>query len=70
MPDHLVGHGGCCAMTKRKGTLRHCAQPAIVHRDGLPYCYYHDPENPRKFGDGYLAHERLKAREQSCKKPT
>lgn len=43
----------CSATTKRRGTLRPCAQPAIVTRNGKWYCYYHDPEEPRRFGEGY-----------------
>lgn len=53
--EFAVGYRGCCGDTKRGGRPRKCSQKAIVWRDGKPYCHYHDPENPHKFG------ERLKA---------
>ncbi len=53
---HWTGSRGCSAMTKRGGTERHCHQRAIhVGKDGREYCYYHNPEKPRKFGEGYKA---------------
>jgi len=49
-----VGLRGCAGRTKRRGRERPCAQTAIVtSSDGKPYCYYHDPDNPRKFGEPY-----------------
>ncbi len=48
-----VGARGCCAKTKRRGILRHCAQKAVVLVGVRPYCYYHDPRDPKKFGEGY-----------------
>jgi hypothetical protein len=52
-PLVMVGNGGCCGNTTRGGGLRKCAQKAIVERGGKPYCYYHDPKNPKRFGQGY-----------------
>lgn len=48
---YSVGHQGCAGQTKRRGVERPCAQPFIVIRDGKQYCYYHDPRNPKKFGE-------------------
>jgi hypothetical protein len=52
---YYVGLGGCCATTKRRGKERMCAQRAITEYDGKPYCYYHNPRAPRKFGEGYAS---------------
>jgi hypothetical protein len=46
-----VGIRGCCAKTSRKGIRRNCAQKAITIVDGKPYCFYHNPSNPHKFGE-------------------
>lgn len=48
-----TGIRGCCGRTKRRGKERFCSQRAIVTRGRRSYCYYHDPENPKKFGQGY-----------------
>jgi hypothetical protein len=48
---HLTGIRGCCGKTKRKGRLRFCAQLAVVTVNGKGYCYYHTPNNPKKFGE-------------------
>ena len=48
-----AGLRGCHGTTKRKGTLRPCAQKAIIWRGGVGFCYYHDPLRPKKFGEGY-----------------
>ena len=59
----LTGIRGCCAMTKRGGKLRHCAQRAIYETaDGKTWCYYHNPKAPRKFGEGYGHEERCAGR--------
>lgn len=47
------GIRGCAGQTKRKGKLRYCAQKAVVWYDDKSYCYYHDPRDPKKFGEGY-----------------
>lgn len=48
---YLVGKRGCAGTTKRRGKARLCAQPwIVVAADGKQYCYYHDPEDPKKFG--------------------
>ena len=46
----------CEARTKRRGKDRQCAQRSIVMVGGKQYCYYHNPSDPKKFGDGYLKH--------------
>ena len=48
-----TGIRGCSALTRRKGQVRFCAQKAIVERNGKPYCFYHDPVRPMKYGQGY-----------------
>ncbi|HDZ62549.1 MAG TPA: hypothetical protein ENH40_05330 [Nitrospirae bacterium] len=52
-PCSTTGIRGCSAMTKRKGTLRHCAQRAIYTVRGNDYCWYHHPDKGRIFGSGY-----------------
>jgi hypothetical protein len=47
----------CCgAVNRRKGGCQPgapCLQPAIVQDDlGNWWCYYHDPRDPKKFGEG------------------
>lgn len=44
------GERGCKAKTSRRGKERYCAQREM---DGTGYCYYHQPDNPKKFGEGY-----------------
>ncbi len=52
---NLVGYRGCSAKTKRKGKERFCSQLAIQNGpDGRPYCYYHNPASPKKFGEGHV----------------
>lgn len=48
---YSCGERGCAAKTKRRGTERYCSQKAIVWRDGIGYCYYHDPRAPKVFGE-------------------
>ena len=63
--ETMVGYRGCSQKIKRRfGVERRCAQEAIVTRNGKPYCYYHDPENPKKFGEGYNSEE-IKRRKES-----
>lgn len=46
---YLCEHNVC----KRRGG-RKCLQRAIaMDKNGRRYCYYHDPEKPRRFGEGY-----------------
>jgi len=52
------GLRGCAGRTKRRGTERACAQTPIVTVDGRQWCYYHNPDRPRKFGQGYDHEER------------
>ncbi len=49
------GIRGCCAKVRSSVVgLRYCAQEAIVwDRFGRGYCYYHNPDEPHKFGEGY-----------------
>jgi hypothetical protein len=51
-----VGRRGCAGFSDRHRGIGHkpriCAQKAIIMRGGKPYCYYHDPENPKRFGEG------------------
>ena len=51
------GKRGCHGIAHRRKRSGDgpCSQKAIVVRDGLGYCYYHDPLNPKGFGQGYLA---------------
>lgn len=57
--SHVTGIRGCCVLVKTNGGLRYCAQTAIVTDEkGRGYCYYHNPEAPRKFGEGYGWEER------------
>ena len=49
----MSGIRGCEGMSKRHGVLRRCAQQWIVERGGKRYCWYHDPDRPHKFGEGY-----------------
>jgi hypothetical protein len=52
--EHTCGERGCCGLTDRRGHLRHCAQKAVTwDAAGRGWCYYHNPEKPRKFGQGY-----------------
>ncbi len=53
MKKPQCGIRGYCGLTKRRETMRFCAQRLVVNRRGKNYCYYHDPENPKKFGEGY-----------------
>jgi hypothetical protein len=55
LSENEEGIRGCRGITKRHGILRYCAQPAI---DGTNYCWYHNPDDPHKFGDGYYQIER------------
>ena len=57
--NNECGVRGCHARTKRLAHVsrrlnlppeRFCAQKAI---DGTGYCYYHQPDAPRVFGEGY-----------------
>ena len=51
---YRCGLRGCAAKTKRRGVERYCAQLAIVNgSDGKRYCWYHNPQAPKKFGQGY-----------------
>lgn len=46
------GIRGCAGQTKRRGTLRYCAQKAITwDRKGVGWCFYHNPANPHAFGE-------------------
>ena len=53
MKETFVGIRGCAGKTKRKGKERYCAQPTIIWRNGHRWCWYHNPDNPHKFGEGY-----------------
>lgn len=46
-----VGIRGCCGQTKRKGKLRYCAQKAVFFLKNSGWCFYHNPNNPHKFGE-------------------
>ena len=46
------GQRGCCGKTKRRGVERYCAQPWTRFVRGKRWCYYHDPDAPKKFGEG------------------
>ncbi len=54
--EHFEGIRGCRGITKRRGRERLCAQPAIGG-----FCWYHNPERPHRFGDGYRADEEKEA---------
>lgn len=57
--DKYVGARGCYGNTSRLGRLRKCAQQwTVTAGDGMNYCYYHDPDDPKKFGEGYCDHSR------------
>lgn len=43
----------CNGKTKRRGKERLCAQYAYILYEGKYYCYYHNPKNLKKFGQGY-----------------
>lgn len=61
MKKKLSGPNGCCARTSRCGIDRFCKQKAMYYDEvGNGWCYYHEPGNPKKFGQGYLAHPREK----------
>lgn len=55
----VMGLRGCHAMTtapsttSRRGKKRFCAQKAIVEYGGYGYCWYHNPKDPHRFGQGY-----------------
>lgn len=53
----LTGIRGCRGKTHRRGTERFCAQWEM---DYSGYCYYHQPGNPKSFGDGYISPLRRK----------
>ena len=59
--EHSTGIRGCCGKTKRRGRERYCAQMPICYIDGKGYCYYHNPRNPKKFGEGYRGFNRVEA---------
>lgn len=61
---YVTGIGGCCGRTKRRGTARWCAQKAIVTVKGMTYCYYHNPNAPKKFGEGYVTESRRYAKKK------
>ena len=63
------GINGCCARVKRRGGVeRFCAQKAIVTVQGQGYCYYHDPLNPHKFGEGFRVDQARREAEQEMQK--
>jgi hypothetical protein len=49
----------CEGRTKRRGVERRCAQKGIFTYQGKLYCWYHNPQSPKKFGEGYVDHRRL-----------
>ena len=53
----MVGIRGCNGRTSRHGVKRFCAQEAIVWVGGKDYCFYHNPNKPHKFGEGYKKDE-------------
>lgn len=49
----VTGPNGCAGKVHRSRGGGWCRQRAIVWRGrhGIGYCYYHDPEKPKKFGE-------------------
>lgn len=50
----VTGRHGCCGQTSRGGKVRMCSQPGKTSTsDGRTWCYYHHPDAPKRFGEGY-----------------
>ncbi len=56
------GIRGCSGRTHRHGVERFCAQKGIFAFRGKMYCWYHDPLNQHKFGQGYIYSKIRKAK--------
>jgi hypothetical protein len=48
----------CEGVAVGSGKHRQCAHYAVIKVNGKQYCYYHNPLNPKKFGEGYVPHAR------------
>ena len=60
------GIRGCSGRTNRRGVERYCAQEWVVldsKNSDYRYCYYHNPKDPKKFGEGYGTRRRNDERE-------
>ncbi len=57
--DLPCGRGGCCARVHPKRGRGLCQQKAVMRdADGNGWCYYHRPDDPKKFGEGYATARR------------